>query len=70
MAVGLGVVAAGGGALVANGVGAGVNPCYVLEDYVWVDREGMPTSPPHNEPARARGIIKKVGSSIPSITYG
>ena len=22
------------------------NPCFLVEDYIWVDREGRPTSPP------------------------
>ena len=65
MAVGLGGVVGGSGAAAAggvNGVGGpvGVNPCYVVEDYVWVDRDGRPTSPPHSEPRGNRDLLKKV----------
>ena len=70
MAVGLGVHLVGGGA--SNGAGGGgtsvngaggVNPCYVLEDYMWVDRDGRPTSPPHGEPRGKNDYVRKVGKS-------
>ena len=59
MAVGL--VGGGGGLAVGNG-GVGVNPCYVVEDYVWVDREGRPTSPPSHsyEPGGKKDPVRKV----------
>ena len=71
MAVGLGVVVGGGSGGSSCG-GGGINPCYVLEDYVWVDREGRPTSPPAAQHSgehqggkkKKKDIVRKVGINI------